>query len=54
VGAQNDTALEAEQQVLADRLDRLEHPPVQALGDSFGPSALVRGLRLDPLADERL
>ena len=40
VRAQDDAALEAKQQVLADRLDRFEHAPVDALGD---PPACARG-----------
>ena len=36
------------------RLDRLEHAPVDPLGDALGLRARVRGLGLDPLADERL
>ena len=52
--AEHDPALEAKQQVLADRLDRLEHAPVDALGDALRLRARVRRLRLDALADERL
>jgi hypothetical protein len=54
VRAEHDTALEPEEQVLADRLDRFERPAIDALRDPFGLRAGVRGLRLDALADERL
>ena len=45
---QNDTALEAEQQMLADGVDALEHPPVDARATpvacprGFGLSASIR------------
>ena len=51
--AEDDAALEAEHEVLADRLDRLEPPAVELLGDARGLRARVRRLDLEPLADER-
>ena len=53
VAAHDDPALEAEQQVLADRLDRLEHASVDAGSDLRRLGARVRRLDLEPLADER-
>ena len=49
-----DAALEAQDQVLPDRLDRLEHAPVDLLGHARHLSARIRRLGADPLADERL
>jgi hypothetical protein len=54
VAAQDDAALEAEQEVLPDRLDRLEPPPVEALRDAGEPAARMRRRDLEPLADEYL
>src|SRR6059058_5862311 len=51
---QDDAALEAEEEVLADRLDRLERPAVQPLRKSLQRRAGVGRLDLEPLADERL
>ena len=50
--AKNDIALEAEQQVLAHRVDRLEHPAVDRLGHVRHEPARVGRRRRDPLADE--
>ena len=54
VAAEHEPALEAQQQVLADRLDRLEPAPVEALGREHRGRARVRRLDRDALADERL
>ena len=54
VRAEDDAALEAQDEVLADRLDRLEPPPVEPLGDPLGLRPRVRRLDLEPLADEQL
>ena len=50
----DDPAFEPEQEMLADRLDRLEHPPVDALCDTGHLGARVGRLDLEPLPDERL
>ena len=50
--AKDDIALEAEQQVLAHRVDRLEHAAVDRLGDVRHEPARVGRRRPDPLADE--
>jgi hypothetical protein len=47
-------ALEAQQQVLANRFDRLEPQPVHAVGDARDGRPRVRRLRLDSLPHERL
>ena len=54
VTADDEPALEAQQQVLPDRFDRLEHAAVDRLRDPGGLPARIRRARLDPLADERL
>ncbi len=54
MAAQDETALEREQQVLPDRLDAEERSPVEPLGHTCRRGARVRRLDLDPLADERL
>ena len=54
VAAQDDASLEAEQEVLADRLDGVEPPPVQLFGQVLQRCARVRRLDLDALADEDL
>ena len=54
MAAQDDVALEGEQQVLADRLDGEQAPAVEPLGDLPDLGAWVRSLDLDPFADERL
>ena len=54
MAAEDDAAGEAEQDVLADRLDRLEAPPVEALDEAERRRARVRRLHLDGLAAERL
>jgi hypothetical protein len=54
VAAEDETAFELEQQVLADRLDPLEPLAGQAFGEPerLGPG--MRRLDLDALPDERL
>src|SRR5205085_6681400 len=54
VAAQDDAALEPEQEVLPDRLDRLEPPTVEALRDARELPARVWRGDLEPLADEQL
>jgi hypothetical protein len=54
VAAYNDPTFEAEQQVLAHRLDRLENAAVDAVCDAGHLPARVRRLDLQPLTDERL
>ena len=54
VAAQHEPAFEAQQEVLADRLDGLEPPPVEPLGDALGRSARMRRLDGHVLADEHL
>ena len=43
-----------QQQVLADRLDRLEHATVEPLGDPLHLRTRIRRLHLEPLADQHL
>ncbi len=50
----DDASLEAEQEVLPDGLDRLEHAAVDARRDAGRLRARVGRLDLEPLADERL
>jgi hypothetical protein len=52
--AQDEAALEAEQEVLAERLDGLEHARVEALGDRERARTRVARLDLDPIAHEHL
>ena len=52
--AQHDAALEAEHEVLADRLDRLEPAAVEPLGNARRLRARMRRLDLQPLPDEHL
>ena len=47
-------ALEREEQVLAEGLDALEPPSVEALGDALAGRARVGRLDLDVLSDEDL
>ena len=54
VAPDHDATLEAQEQVLADRLDPLEHAPVDRARDTRREPARVRALRLDALADEHL
>jgi hypothetical protein len=54
VAANDEPALEAEEQILADGLDRFEHPTVDCLGNAGGLRARVRRHRLNPLAYEWL
>lgn len=50
----DEAALEPEHEVLAERLDTLEAPPVQLLGHARRGSAWMGCLDLDGLPDERL
>ena len=54
VAAQDEAAVEAEEEVLPDRLHPLEPPAVEPLGEPLHRGARVRGLDLDSLADENL
>jgi hypothetical protein len=54
VAAEDQPALEAQQEVLADGLHALQRPPVQARRDAGRRRARMRRLDLDALADERL
>ena len=54
VAAQDEPALEPQQEVLADRLDGLEPPAVEAVCDPRQRRARVRRLHSHPLADESL
>jgi hypothetical protein len=54
MGPEHETALETEHEVLADGLDRFEPPPVEAFGDPLRSGPRVRGLDLDPIADQHL
>jgi hypothetical protein len=54
VRAQHDAALEPQDQVLADRLDRLEATAVELPRDVLGLRARMRRLDLDALSDENL
>lgn len=50
----DETALEAKQEVLAGRLDRFERPSVHLLGDTGRLRARMRRLDLEPLPHEHL
>ena len=52
--ADDDAALEAQQEVLANRFDGLEPQPVHAVGDARDGRPRVRRLGLDALPDQRL
>ena len=54
VAARHETAFEAQQQVLPDRLDRLEPAAVEPLGGKHRGGARMRRLDRDALAHERL
>jgi hypothetical protein len=54
VRPQHHPALEPQQQVLPDCLNRLERAAVEPLRHAFGLRARVWRLNLDPLADKRL
>jgi hypothetical protein len=54
MAAEDDAALEVEQEVLADGLDTLQDAAVDGAGDARRLPARVRALGLDPLPDERL
>jgi hypothetical protein len=54
VAAQDEAALEAQEQVLADGLDRFEAPPAQLLGQVLDRGLRMRRFHLQLLADERL
>ena len=54
VAVQHEPALEAEQEVLPDRLDRLEQPAVELLRQLLHGGTGMRRLDLQPLPDEDL
>ncbi|HJR95811.1 MAG TPA: hypothetical protein VJ807_10280 [Gaiellaceae bacterium] len=54
MAANDDTALEVEQYVLAHRVHALQNPAVHSACDTGGKSARVEALGLDALADEHL
>ena len=54
MAAQDDAAFEAQEQVLAGRLDRLEPPPVEPWRKLLDRCARMRGLDLDLFADKHL
>ena len=54
MAAQHEAALEAEQKVLSDRVDRFEPQAVEPLGDALRRGLRMRRLDLEALADERL
>ena len=54
VGTEHDAALEVQNEVLAERLDREQPAPVEPLGDALGLRPRVWGLHLEALADEDL
>src|SRR5438045_4448485 len=54
MSAQDDAAFETQEQVLAGRLDGLEPPAVEPWRKLLDCCARMRGLDLDPLADEHL
>ena len=54
MAAQHHSAVEAKEQVLADRLDRLEAAPVENGSELLDRGARVRRLDLQLLADEDL
>src|SRR5437764_4212484 len=54
MAAQDDAAFETQEQVLAGRLDRLEPPAVEPRRKLLDRGARMRGLDLEPLADEDL
>ena len=54
VTAKHKSALEAEQQVLAHRLDRFERPPVQPLDDPLRRGARMGRLHLHALPGQHL
>jgi len=54
MAAQDDAAFETEEQVLAGRLDGLEPPAFEPRRKLLDRCARMRGLDLDPLADEHL
>jgi hypothetical protein len=54
MAAQDEPALEAEQEVLANGLDAFQAPAVELLGDTGRPRPWIRAFDLDRLADEHL
>ena len=54
MAAEGQSALEAQQEVLADGFDRLETPTVEPLRQPLDLGLRVRRLDLDPFADEHL
>jgi DNA-binding transcriptional MerR regulator/methylmalonyl-CoA mutase cobalamin-binding subunit len=54
MAAEHEPALEMEQEILADRLDRFQRPAVEPLRQLLRRSAGVRRLHLDPLSRQNL
>jgi hypothetical protein len=54
VAADDDAAVEVQEQVLANGLDALEHPPVDGSGDSGHTAARIRALGTQALACKNL
>ena len=54
MAAQDETVLEAEDEVLSGRLDAEQPATIEALGDPLDRRPRVWRLDLDPLADEHL
>ena len=54
MAAQDDTVLEAEDEVLSGRLDAEQPATIEALGEALDRRPRVWRLDLDPLADEHL
>jgi hypothetical protein len=54
VAPEHDPALEAEEQVLPDRLDAFEHASVEDTGNSRGLPSWMRALDVQTLSHERL
>lgn len=52
MAAENQAALEAQEEVLADRFDALEHASVEDARDTGGLPARVRALGFDPISHE--
>jgi hypothetical protein len=54
MAAEDEATLEAEEEVLPDRLDPVEPPAVESLGQALHSGAGMRRLDFDALAHERL
>jgi hypothetical protein len=54
MAAQDEAAIETEEEVLPDSLHPVEPPAVEPLGQAFDRRARMRRLDLDALADEHL